>query len=248
MKRDDIQIYVLSHKPIDYQREDALYTPLQVGKNADFCDLRDNTGDNISEWNPVYAETTGTYWIWKNRPQGLKYVGETQYRRRLEFPEDTDFDAIFKDYEVITMEPIRLGLAPQPFYGRCHSKDDIDAAERVVKDLHPEMSVEWDKIMKLSPYLLYSNGFILPADEFDRYCEFLFPVLEEVISSKGWTSPETALEKCGQEISLGKRPRARGVGYQAQIGGFLSERLWTFWCYSQYGRRLHKNYRKFEGV
>ena len=199
----------------------------------------------------MYAETTVLYWIYNNvlnKEDHPKYVGFCQYRRRLEFPEDTDFDAIFKDYEVITMEPIRLGLAPQPFYGRCHSKDDIDAAERVVKDLHPEMAVEWDKIMKLSPYLLYSNGFILPAGEFDRYCEFLFPVLEEVISSKGWTSPETALEKCGQEISLGRRPRARGVGYQAQIGGFLSERLWTFWCYSQYGRRLHKNYRKFEGV
>lgn len=217
MKRDDAQVYVLTHRPVDYQREDALYTPLQVGKNADFCDIRDNTGDNISAWNPVYAENTGTYWIWKNRPQGLKYVGQTQYRRRIEFPEDTDFDAIFKDFDVITMNPLRLGLAPQPFYGRCHSQADIDTAEKVVKDLYPEMSGEWDRIMKLSPYLLYSNGFILPADEYDRYCEFLFPVLEEVILGKGWTSPETALEKCAEEIASGKRPKARGVQYLSLI-------------------------------
>lgn len=248
MKRDDAQIYVLSHKPIDYQREDALYTPLQVGNKEDFCDLRDNTGDNISAWNPVYAECTGTYWIWKNRPQGLKYVGQTQYRRRLEFPEDTDFDTIFKDYDVITMAPLRPGLAPQPFYGRCHSQDDIDTAERVVKDLHPEMSGEWDRIMKLSPNLLYSNGFILPADEYDRYCEFLFPVLEEVLDRKGWLTPEIALEKCREEVSLRKRPKSRGVEYQAQIGGFLSERLWTFWCFSQYPKRYTVPYRKFDGA
>lgn len=248
MKRDDAQIYVLSHRPIDYQREDALYTPLQVGKNEAFCGLRDNTGDNISAWNPVYAECTGTYWIWKNRPQGLKYVGQTQYRRRLEFPEDQEFGDIFKDFDVITMNPLRLGLAPQPFYGRCHSQADIDTAEKIVKDLHPEMSGEWDRIMKLSPYLLYSNGFILPADEYDRYCSFLFPVLEEVLEKKGWLSPEMAVEKCGQEISMGRRPKARGVGYQAQIGGFLSERLWTFWCFSQYPRRYTIPYHKFEGV
>ena len=250
MKRTDAQIYVLSHKPIDYQREDALYTPLQQGFYPEnLWSLRDNTGDNISEWNGLYAENTAGYWIWKNHPESLRYIAQTQYRRRLEFPEDQDFDEIFKDYDVITMTPIRVGFSVQDFYGRAHCKDDIERAERIVKDLYPELAGEWDRIMKLSPEMLYSNGFIMRAEDYNHYYFFLFSVLERFRQERGWDTPEKAYADVEEEIKIGRRRPTLGVKYQAQVLAFLSERLWTFYCFSTYPREriLFKDYKKFEG-
>ena len=49
------------------------------GTDSISCDLRDNTGDNISEENEEYSELTGYYWIWKNDTADV--VGIEHYRR-----------------------------------------------------------------------------------------------------------------------------------------------------------------------
>ncbi len=250
-KRSDIQIYVLSHKPIDYQREDALYTPLQQGFYPEnLWTLRDNTGDNIAEWNGLYAENTAGYWVWKNHPESLRYIGQVQYRRRLEFPENQDFDALFKDYDVITMTPLRLGFSVQDFYRRCHCPDDIERAERIVRELYPDLAGQWDRIMKWNREILYSNGFIMPAEHYVSYYKFLFSVLERFKQERGWDTPEKTYADCEREIAERKRKDALGVKYQAQVFGFLSERLWTFWCLANFPREriLFMDYTKFEGV
>ena len=46
--RKDARIYIVGHKPVEYGIWDNdLYQPIQVGTNEDFCNVRDNTGDNI---------------------------------------------------------------------------------------------------------------------------------------------------------------------------------------------------------
>ena len=65
-KSKEVQIYIIGHKEVDYGYWDnSIYTPLQVGGGMykQFLPLRDNTGDNIAEWNPIYAENTGIYWL-----------------------------------------------------------------------------------------------------------------------------------------------------------------------------------------
>lgn len=248
-KREDAQIYILTHKPIDYQREDSLYTPLQVGFNAGrLCPLRDNVGFEISNWNQIYAEVTGIYWVWRNRPENLKYIGVCQYRRRLEFEEDTDFDKLFQEYDVVTMTPIRC--VPERQFAMCHCREDLELAEGIVKERYPDLAGKWDRIMKLGSDLLYSNGMVMPAESFDHFCSFLFDVLEEFKGWKGWDTPNDAIEDVRKDIAEGRRRGARGLDYQAQVFGFLTERLWTFWCLASFPRDriLFLNYRKFEGV
>lgn len=44
--------------------------PLEVGaqgRSSFIYELKDNTGDHISNENPYYGELTGLYWVWKMR-------------------------------------------------------------------------------------------------------------------------------------------------------------------------------------
>ena len=122
-KRNDIQIYELAYNNVNYGLwTNSLYTPLQCGaasNKVDVCELKDNTGDNISDKNFYYSETTGTYWIWKNAPK-TKYIGQCQYRRRLQFDEGFNFDTIFNDHKIICNKPIILGSSLKKQLEMCH--------------------------------------------------------------------------------------------------------------------------------
>lgn len=64
----DTKIFIYTHKAVDYGVwENELYVPLEVGaaRREPIYQCRDNVGDNISEWNAMYAENTGLYWLWK---------------------------------------------------------------------------------------------------------------------------------------------------------------------------------------
>lgn len=77
----NIKIAIAYHKPALILRGKN-FLPLHVGKTISHCDLEiqgDNTGDNISEKNPLYCELTGIYWLWKNTT--ADYKGLMHYRR-----------------------------------------------------------------------------------------------------------------------------------------------------------------------
>ena len=78
---EKIKIYVATHKPTKLLPKDDIYTLLEVGayNKPEFCALRDNTGDNISEKNSSYCELTGLYWVWKNTNDDIS--GLCHYRR-----------------------------------------------------------------------------------------------------------------------------------------------------------------------
>ncbi len=258
--REDARIYVIGHRPVEYGLWDnSLYTPLQVGNNEDFCDLRDNTGDNIADWNFLYAENTGLYWIWKNRPAGLKYIGICQYRRRLEFPEDFDFDTLFKDYDVVAGMPIMQFPNVLWQYSNCHSPMDIGRLNFIIEREWPEYLDDFDTHIAKGNFLFFANGFIMKAEDFDRYCEFLFSICDRFKEENGWETPEITKEKIDQEIEEGYRrdvdghngsDRKGGNGYQHQVLGFISERVLTlFICHNfAHNKTYCLPYTKYENV
>ena len=83
-----IKIFVAHHKPW-YVYEDDVYVPIQAGKkNAkiDLWILWDDTWDNISEKNDLYAELTAKYWVWKNYDlSNVDYVWFCHYRRYMTY-------------------------------------------------------------------------------------------------------------------------------------------------------------------
>lgn len=156
--------------------------PIEVG--ADKRDtfkysLKDNTGNNISSKNNVFGELTGLYWIWKNTNiHSNDIIGFYHYNKGLKI---SKYQAINyfnrnKDKRAWITLPVD------------HIRDNPDEAVnkaliKVLKDKYPSYYQVWSKLYdshmegdKCRP----TNMFITTGDEFEKYCEFLFPVCFEV--------------------------------------------------------------------
>lgn len=241
------RLYIVAHKPVEYGIPwDRVVKPIQVGSGEKFLDLRDNVGDNISEWNPLYAEGTATYWIWKNLPD-VDYIGQMQYRRRFPFNENTDFDEIFSKYEVIAAEPLRNVGTVRVQYGSSHNSEDITLLEKIIGEKYPELIDRVKEILN-GAALYYSNGFIMRTADFVNYCEFLFGILDEFKARKGWDTVDKAYTDIVSEIKSNRRKGSKGVNYQCQVLAFLSERIWTIYLLSHFNNIYEVKYKLMENT
>lgn len=255
-KNDDVKIYSLCYSRKNFKFiDDSVVTPLQVGSDlskTDVCELKDNTGDNISSKNYFYIENTGTYWIWKN-VKNAKYKGQMQYRRPISSVNETmDFDNIFSIYDVITCTPFNhpensVPTKEKPMYipaqtveegySFSNCKDDILILEMIINMYYPEYKESYKKYIKEGENLYYSNGFILKSEDYDRYCEFLFDCLEKYQNFVDVSTEQKLYERVRYNMEVGKYPKhlsketqtASAIRWQMSIGGFLSERIWTLW-------------------
>ena len=261
-KNKDVQIYSLCYEKKNFQfLNDSVITPLQVGASngSNVCELKDNTLDNISDKNYFFIEGTGTYWIWKN-VKDAKYKGQMQYRRPLSgISENTKFEEIFKDYDVITCKPFNHPENSKPTkenpmcipaqtveggYGFSNCLDDLLVLEMAIKMYHPEYTEDYDKYIKNGENLYYSNGFILKAEDFDRYSEFLFDCLNRYLEFTNIKNQQDLINHVKYNLEVGKYIRynenekrdERVLRWQCEIGGFLSERIWTLWLQHNFNK------------
>lgn len=238
-------IFIFTHKPTPYVLPDnSIYKPLQVGAalhpELDLCEFKDNQGVNISEWNQVYAELTGQYEIAYNLLEKCsdKYVGQCQYRRWLFFRENTDFDAIFTDWKAITCRSCNCITSVANHFAQMHSAYYLRLCVEIITKLYPDYAESIKKYWFGDSRLFYSNSFILPKEDYLRYSDFLFSILEafrehEGLQTVAQTESYVANNiKCGvQKAHAGYRP---GRNYDLQIFGFLGERLWDLWVRHNY--------------
>ncbi len=180
------KIYVVkSH--YDKELKEDFYTPytidIQVGTaltDMDIAECKDNVGDNISIRNKDYCEVTAIYWIWKNRMDS-DYVGICHYRRRfvinesmMEFIVDNKFDVVY------TVPCLTDGGMRKEFVERNYflTPESWELVRRVLLKLFPEYFDTWLKFEK-SYFIIPCNMFIMKKEMFDRYCSWLFMILEE---------------------------------------------------------------------
>lgn len=172
--------------------------PIQVGaiellSCAD--DLRDSTGENISEKNGNFCELTALYWIWKNKllPGGsasnetAQYFGLCQYRRRFEFGDDNLLRLVDNDVDVVLPYPLPYEPDINAHHERYIKEKDWKVALQALEELQPEYAAVFPEI--LGQQYLYNYNLILAKKGVLReYCEWLFPILfrtEELSIPKG---------------------------------------------------------------
>lgn len=198
----DIKLFVSCHKQVTVPKH-PLLVPIHVGAAISERPisgiLRDDTGDNISTKNPFYCELTAQYWAWKNMQ--ADYYGFFHYRRYLYpdlnakrpyriCPTPTNnllqklgydcFPQLIEQYDLILPmgERIYMTVRDQFAAGTRHRVETLQWMESVVRDISPDYSsaLEW----YLSGETCYfCNMFVMSAQVFDAYCEWLFPLLAE---------------------------------------------------------------------
>jgi len=227
-----IQILISTHKEFIAPDND-LYLPIHAGKANSNYNLNyqgDNSGDNISYKNANYSELTTIYWAWKNL-KDLDYIGICHYRRYFLFNKffkhqlklftyaanelfnlkgSIKIDKmLLKNYDFILAEPLNFGRSIYDDYAYNHPIEDFDILGEVIKELNFEYFDSFQNLFyntsDISPY----NMFVTSKDNFDKYCNWLFPILFEVE----------------------KRIIISQDGYQVRVLGFIGERLLNLYVY-----------------
>ena len=236
MNRDDLNIWVLSHKDIDdlYDYEDChkrMHIGAALNKETKH-EYRDDIGNNISVKNPFFCELTGQYWVWKNADK-TNNVGFEHYRRH--FPlKSNEINNILTEYDIILPERTNLYTSIQSDYIYNHSFHDIHMIEKIIKDLYPEYGESWDKYMKGMGYMYYRNMFITNWENFDKLFTFIFDILNEFErrnNLKTFEDYKRHIENHAEHVLLEEHVKngTTWKEYQLRLCGFISERLVTLW-------------------
>lgn len=193
---------------------DPMYVPLQVGAalSQDLGYLKDNSGDHISHLNPYYAELSGMYWVWKNC-NDLDYVGICHYRRFL--LNDSGFiftkeelESTFHKYQIITSKKLELNFSYYYGFQENHTLHDLEVFEEVLKKVHPQDLFLYQKRVQEN-HTYFGNLMICSKSLFDQYCQWLFPIFEEMHKKMDFSSYDN---------------------YHKRLYGFFSEFLLMIWC------------------
>lgn len=215
----NIKIMIASHKKCEMPK-DNLYLPIHVGKalnlNKDFGYQGDNSGENISKKNPYYCELTAVYWGWKNLK--ADYIGLAHYRRHFCFKrKGKDWNSILtseeaktlcKQYDLILPQKRKLYIETvYSHYDHTFDGKQFDNTRKIISKRCPEYLASFDKLMNSRSQHLF-NMFIMKRELFNSYCEWMFPILEEL---------ETYYDLKNMDP------------FQARLIGRVSERLMDVW-------------------
>lgn len=191
------RIYVIYHTPY-IQIPSEAFTPIYVRSKIGDCNtLASDTLDNIVNENPLYAEFTTFYWVWKNDLTS-KYVGFFQYKRFLSFIDTTissdnidsgilnygwsknNLDNLVKDYDILL--PSAMDFAPKSVmeqYIGYHGNIFIDAAINIINRKYSDFSQDCiDVLYKSKGY--FCNMFIMRRDLFNEYMHWIIDIFEEM--------------------------------------------------------------------
>lgn len=245
-----VATFTFCHKKVEYPIEGI---PLEVGAacREEHCAvLRDDNYFNISRKNPIYAEVTGVFYLWKNRHQ-IDMLLTQQYRRILDVkPEDKR--PIIESGKVIAV-PLYLGRGTvKNQYVNYHSQKYWELFKEAVHETAPQYDNAFVKWLETSSpenpaKIYYSCGMGMYKADFDRYCEFLFPVLDYIYKALGGTV-EAVTETVRQDIIEGRcrQVSSHGTGldecvrYQRQVCGFIQERAFTMWVRENFEGRIYE--------
>lgn len=212
--KDDTTIYMaksIYDKPVKESFSASYIETIQAGAaltQERIAKLSDCTGENISYKNRQYCELTVLYWMWKNA--GASYVGLCHYRRHFILSEDEISRLPESGIDVILPVPSICQPSIGDNYRKRHDAGDWEYLLKILQNKYPQMYGLALRLWESADFgnLYYTcNMFIVKKQILDEYCEWLFPILEDVV----WFAGE------------------KQDTYQNRYPGFLAERLLTLY-------------------
>ena len=173
--------------------------------------LFDDIGDNISNLNKNINEMTVVYWAWKHYDKigNPDYIGLNHYRRFFVLDDVKNF--INNDnVDIICKNEEKFDITLHNQYIKCHIQDDLLTLYHYLKTKYNNEN-DWYNVFvnaMNSKSFIGNNVFIMRRELFFEYCNFIFPILFDIIPL----------------INISNRD-----DYQKRAVGFISERLtYTF--------------------
>lgn len=199
------------------QNLSARIIPIQVGAtltDKKIADVADDTGDNISDRNRHYSETTALYWIWKNAT--ADYLGLCHYRRLWK-----DLDFIVgrlqnDDKDIVLPTPTLCVHSVYKDYMERYIPDVCSTMIEVLKKKSPEYYKASKEIYQ--GHVFYScNMLIAKRKVLHELCQWMFPIVFEIEKRIGDLSDP----------------------YKNRYAGFCTERLITlYFLYNKQNWRI----------
>lgn len=206
-----LQILVVAHKEDSHTRNESPYTAIQVGcslrPDLNLGYLKDNVGDNISEKNANWSEFTALYWAWKNI-KNVEYLGICHYRRYFDIPiNENNIEKYLNGKDMIVVKSPKMLSRMERANNLMHmtSQEDFYVFADVFLGMYPHFRQQFVKYFYNSKDSFPYSMLIAKKELFDKYCDFIFPVLFEVekkIRSHGYTRLKRTMGYFG-EWSLG---------------------------------------------
>lgn len=184
-------ILTVAHKEFDSSKIDSsCYKVIAVGGHDNIKhDYLDSIGDNIAIKNPTWCELTAMYWGYKNI-KDVDIMGLVHYRRY--FSKNTyskhpykyilngkEIESILTKKKVILPTYYKKGVGNK----RINLDDNVNSYNlNVLYKILEKKNLKYAKIfyeIAKSDWLCGGNMFISSKKDYDEFCEFLFPILNE---------------------------------------------------------------------
>lgn len=223
--KQDIHIYIATHRKIINPPTDPIYIPISLGaidRDYNWNYLTDcRKYPNLSKRNLNFCELAALYWAWKH-DHDCEISGLVHYRRYFVNENNIPLSGkeireALKDYDIIingsdSSNQYERTTIEDSIYGSyctCHHGKDIDWFDTILEHRDPEFHKEWHKWMYHNRADCCNNTFIARKEIFDEYAAFIFPIMFEM----------------DQYIDLDEYD-----DYNKRIYGFMSERILYPWC------------------
>lgn len=176
----NITIYaVTSHKNIHKKKEtyrSKYIKYIQAGASLTdikICDITDDKGDEISEWNVFFCELTAGYWAYKNDHES-DYIGLYHYSRGLEMSDSQIDEIVGAGADVVL---------PDPYIFRYEmfevtEKVDVNVMTEAIHNTYPEYACSVESFFS-NKELFPGNIVFAKKEIFCEYYKWMFDVIEE---------------------------------------------------------------------
>ena len=175
----------------------------------------DSLNPNISYLNGKLNEMTSLYFAYTHQDilGDAEYVGLCHYRRRFEYHAVENVMAYKPD--IICAKPIAMAFrvdgkiklgTVEDGYKICHIPECWDLLESKICSL--EDRIFFDKWKNLNFLVAPCNMFIMKKSLFNKYCEYIFPILLDLVDKIDLSNVD---------------------GYQYRQLAFIAERITSYW-------------------
>jgi len=178
-KVNNLKVYIvtshLNQHKLKEENEENDKSFIQAGSsltNEIICEVRDNTGINISEKNQYYCELTAGYWI-VNNDNEHDYIGMIHYSRKFEMDLETMNLLFNAGVDIILGQPL-VYFSIRKNFSWCSDENLKKAISNVV----PEYIDLFEKYSNQS-LCIPSNMFVGKSEVIKKYYDWLMSILFE---------------------------------------------------------------------